>query len=331
MDAACTLQRAYRIFRSKKLTGRLRFELWEKTKAQHAALLAHLTDSNTLSLQGRQLVRRFGLEPSKAIAVDAVDHPLVSDRLWALAAVGFEQAAIRREYDQHVRHRLRARYEELKRENEIRRGSVLPIYSTTTTTIPPLLTSMFTNGLQPLILTRKFKMGLRMVCGLGSDGSSGIFGRLLRLKDLRGARGAKFLARNGTLVQGMDLFNFEEFIHSKHLRYAKASVYQGQWSGIPLFSPLKPHGEGLVIFLDGWGYSRETKMIKLKIYRCAFLPAVSVDASTSDPYCLITCNNKLFRTTTKWGTLHPEYNESFEIDITNPGGELLIEVSFIDG
>ena len=61
-------------------------------------------------------------------------------------------------------------------------------------------------------------------------------------------------------------YSFEEFRRSRHLRYTKASLYQGEWSGIPLFTPLKPHGEGLVVFFDGWGYCREAKMLSLKVY-----------------------------------------------------------------
>ena len=40
--AAWTIQRAFRIYRSRKIAARLRFELWERTKAQHASMLAHL-------------------------------------------------------------------------------------------------------------------------------------------------------------------------------------------------------------------------------------------------------------------------------------------------
>jgi C2 domain len=103
-------------------------------------------------------------------------------------------------------------------------------------------------------------------------------------------------------------------------------MYQGEWSGIPLCTPMKPHGEGLVVFMDGWGFSRELKVVNLRIVRCSHLPAVSLDSSYSDPYCLIYCNNKLFRTTTKWGTLHPHYEETFEMDVTNPLATLRIEV-----
>ena len=96
------------------------------------------------------------------------------------------------------------------------------------------------------------------------------------------------------------------------------SLYQGEWTGVPLFTPLKPHGEGVAVFFDGWGYCREAKMVQLKIFRAGFLPATSIDGMSSDPYIIVYCNNKIYRTVTKWGTLHPRYDESFEIDVTNP-------------
>ena len=78
------------------------------------------------------------------------------------------------------------------------------------------------------------------------------------------------------------------------------------------------------------------------------MPATSIDGSSCDPYVIVYCNNKIYRTLTKvryaepypgrspaapphprpldytpcapyqWGTLHPRYDESFEIDVTNP-------------
>jgi Ca2+-dependent lipid-binding protein len=39
----------------------------------------------------------------------------------------------------------------------------------------------------------------------------------------------------------------------------------------------------------------------------------------SDPYCEINCNGVTVRTSVKWAQLNPEYKETFEIDVTNPG------------
>ena len=72
-----------------------------------------------------------------------------------------------------------------------------------------------------------------------------------------------------------------------HIRYYKSYLYQGQWSGIPLFTPLKPHGEGLLVFFDGWGFAREEKVVFIDLIRCSHLNAADLD--TSDPYVVI-CN-----------------------------------------
>jgi hypothetical protein len=102
------------------------------------------------------------------------------------------------------------------------------------------------------------------------------------------------------------------------------SLYQGEWSGIPLFTPLKPHGSGVVVFLDGWGYAREDKVLYLTIIRCRYLNAM--DISSSDPYCEINCNGLSLQSSVKWANLNPEYHESFEIDVTNPSAILNIVV-----
>ena len=63
----------------------------------------------------------------------------------------------------------------------------------------------------------------------------------------------KALQGTQALVEGLACYDFKQFENSPHIRYYKNYLYQGQWSGIPLFTPLKPHGEGLLIFFDGWG------------------------------------------------------------------------------
>ena len=49
-------------------------------------------------------------------------------------------------------------------------------------------------------------------------------------------------------------------------RYTQASLYQGEWTGVPLFTPLKPHGEGVAVFFDGWGFCREAKMLQVRVF-----------------------------------------------------------------
>jgi len=100
------------------------------------------------------------------------------------------------------------------------------------------------------------------------------------------------------LVKGMGMYSFEEWSKSRHLRYTKvpslpypsspnslphlshpslslsrctkASLYQGEWTGVPLFTPLKPHGEGVAVFFDGWGFCREAKMLQVRLFGDVF-------------------------------------------------------------
>jgi len=102
-------------------------------------------------------------------------------------------------------------------------------------------------------------------------------------------------------------------------------MFQGEWHGIPLVTPLKPHGPGLIVFLDGWGYAQEDKVLYLTIIKCRYLNSTDFDGY-SDPYCIINCNGHSLQTSVKWKNLNPDYYESFEIDVTNPSGELNIMV-----
>lgn len=78
------------------------------------------------------------------------------------------------------------------------------------------------------------------------------------------------------------------------------------------------------MFLDGWGYAREDKVLYLTIVRCRYLNAM--DITSSDPYCEINCNGLMLQSSVKWANLNPEYHESFEIDVTNPSALLNIVV-----
>lgn len=52
----------------------------------------------------------------------------------------------------------------------------------------------------------------------------------------------------------------------------------------------------------------------------------AADAARADPYCLISCNEHLLRTSVMWGNVNPDFYESFEIDVTNPSAVLFIQV-----
>lgn len=177
-------------------------------------------------------------------------------------------------------------------------------------------------GFKRLHFLNKVQSLLRVSFGLIRKSGSSI-------RDIFGSRSLKYLANQKSMVVGLDKYTFEQFHNSRHVRYYKTSVYQGEWTGVPLFTPLTPHGEGMILFLDGWGFAREDKVLYLTIVRlCRDLNAVEFDSS--DPYCDIYCNGHNLQTSVKYRNLHPEYHESFEMDVTNPQAEVVIQVKSHD-
>jgi hypothetical protein len=121
----------------------------------------------------------------------------------------------------------------------------------------------------------------------------------------------------------------KQFGQSPHLRVRDAAVYHGSWSGNPPRSALHrirgkdkayeaslPHGEGLLEFLDGYGCAQEEKTLKITVIRCTDIRVA--DLMSSDPYCRVECNGRVFKTRTKQQNLNPEFNETFEIDVSDP-------------
>jgi hypothetical protein len=150
--------------------------------------------------------------------------------------------------------------------------------------------SYFLTGFEPWSLARRMAALVRIIFGLSPIQQ--MEKPVKQLKDLSGTQGVRYLAQKKSMVAGLDMYAFSEFKKSSHVRYPLISLYQGEWSGIPLFTPLIPHGEGMVIFFDAWGFSKEVKMLKLKIIKCAFLEAVNFDRVSSDPFVEIYCNER---------------------------------------
>ena len=66
-------------------------------------------------------------------------------------------------------------------------------------------------------------------------------------------------------------------------------------------------------------------MLYVTIIRCTNLVVGDING-LSDPYCELSCNNVTIQSSVKYRTLNPEFNETFEIDVTNPAAFLLIKV-----
>ncbi|EGB11313.1 hypothetical protein AURANDRAFT_7645, partial [Aureococcus anophagefferens] len=64
--------------------------------------------------------------------------------------------------------------------------------------------------------------------------------------------------------------------------------------------------------------------LKLTIFRASDIRVA--DLLSSDPYVRVECNGRTFRTRVKRQTLNPEYNETFEVDVSDPAEVLRISL-----
>ena len=291
IDAAWIIQRGWRQYRARKIAARLRYEVWARAADTHRSWVNTLANTGTLTDHANTLYEMLRLKAKKSIFYDEIRHNLDSLRLQAAKKAQVKESKmILKEADEAITHRLQFL--------EAMTAKKMPHFST-----------------GYLKFTRWKK--LKMLYGLIRSGGTSI-------KDLFGPRGAQFMARHNSMVVGTQTYVFEQFKNSPHVRYSKLAIYQGEWSGIPLITELKPNGEGLLLFLDGWGFCEESKVLYLEIVKCRYLNAMDLD--TSDPYCDIFCNGKNLQTSVKWKNLNPDYHEQFEIDVTNENATLNIQV-----
>ena len=78
-----------------------------------------------------------------------------------------------------------------------------------------------------------------------------------------------------------------------------------------------PHGEGCIEFLQGYGVAKEEKVLKVVVIKARDLKAMDSNGF-SDPYVMVECNSKKFKTPYVRRNLHPVWHEVFEIDVTDP-------------
>jgi hypothetical protein len=64
---------------------------------------------------------------------------------------------------------------------------------------------------------RKRQLAIRHLFGLKPRGD-------IRINDISGIKGTKYLAKNESLVEGTDYFSFKQFANSPHVRYCKGAL-----------------------------------------------------------------------------------------------------------
>ena len=195
VSAAWTLQRAFRVFRARKIASRKRYELWLRSAARQWSLLNHFAENNTVNMQAYNVAGIFGIRPAKPVFYDEIRHPFQPPRLTSNVAKESEAVTIKREFEYRYRDRIA-----YLQKCAIIQGK-----------------EYFPTGYEKMTYARKVGQLYRMVFGMKKkttgSGSS----------DLQGSKGVKNLARQ-SLVTGMDKYRFDQFQGSPHVRYYKVSI-----------------------------------------------------------------------------------------------------------
>lgn len=237
--AAWKIQRAYRTSRAKMIVGRKRYEHWKQCIARQQSLVNHLSEANCLSSQGYSAAGFLGLKSYRPIRFDEIRHDIIPGRFSSVLKRPDESKVIKNELN-------------MKQDDRLLFLQKMALINKK---------GFFSTGYEPMTLSKKLSALLQMSYGVFYRGPT-------RLKDLVGSRGMRLISRKESVLRGLDHFDFKQFIGSSHVRYSKVYLYHGEWSGIPLFSQLRPHGEGMILFLDGWGFVREEKVLYLEILKC---------------------------------------------------------------
>jgi hypothetical protein len=303
ISAAWTIQLCYRRYAARKRVKKRRYEVWIRQADAQRSLMNLLESTNTLTAQSYFFTGKLRLRPLNNILYDEIRHTILSSRLIASKFLSQLGPAIRHETE--LKHSHRIKYLEKA------------VVAASSSASAASSSSPFLIGWNRVTTFRKLYFFCRISLGYLNRSA-------LKLSDLCGRKGIREFSKRASVVTGLNTYTFHDFYTSPHVRFPNIQMYQGEWKGLPYFSPLVPYGEGVVIFYDGWGFSREDKILQLTIIACRHLNAT--DVSFSDPFCEIHCNGKNLQTSVKWSNLNPIWNESFEIDVTNPAAVLNIIV-----
>jgi hypothetical protein len=235
--AAMKIQQAYRKYRAIKTVARMRNEVWTRSAAGHNSLIHHLADNQSLTSLGHNFASIFLSKLNKKLAISEIQHRWISIRLLNRLKRSDEQKQLKEEYQQKYKERIGYLQKKALIAND----------------------DYFIKGYETLNTTRQIKLLSFLTYGL-------LMSRGVSLRDMFGRRAIDALRRKKVAVTGLKRYTFEQFKGSPHVRYPKMSIYQGEWTGIPLFTALSPHGEGLVMFFEAW-----VSYIYLHLYKTMLL------------------------------------------------------------
>lgn len=195
VNAAWTVQRAFRVFRAKKIASRKRYELWLRSSARQFSLLYHLAETNTMTTQAYNVAGIFKIRPQKPVFYDEIRHPFMPPRLTKQVARESEKVSIQREFEYRARDRIAY----------LQKAALISGKE------------YFSTGYEKMTFNRK----LRILSNFFSFGFKSKRPATSQDVPTGGARGIKAFSRQPAMVTGMDKFSFEQFHGSPHVRYYK--------------------------------------------------------------------------------------------------------------
>lgn len=193
--AAWTLQRAFRVFRARKIASRKRYELWLRSAARQWSLLNHLAETNTVTMQAHNVMGLLGIRPAKPVFYDEIRHPFQPPRLTSNVTKESEAVTIQREYE--FRYRDRIAY--------LQKCAIIQGRE------------YFPTGYEKMTNLRKLGLLYTMTFGMKKKANAP------GISDMQGSRGVKVLAKQ-SLVTGMDKYRFDQFQGSPHVRYYRVRL-----------------------------------------------------------------------------------------------------------
>lgn len=198
IKAAWTIQRTYRAYRGRKMAAKRRYELWIQSSARQWSMVNHMAETNTLSAQGNTIAGMLRVKPHKPVFFDEIRHAFLPARLMSNAAKPLEKKVIAGEFAQKREDRIKY----LQKCAFMRGKDQL---------------QQFSLGMERMTWNRKIRMFASIAFGLVRKGGSDI-------RDFQGTRGMKFLAKQQSMVTGLDKYCFDQFEGSPHVRYYKVSL-----------------------------------------------------------------------------------------------------------
>jgi len=299
--AARTIQQLARGYMSKVRVAKMRYRHWARLRSKRLAVLRTLDIYNATSVQSARTLLAMGLTNRHNVPI-LYEIPDFPPRIEEAISARTLRRMLNEEFAAKMLRRIAFTevYEERLREGSYRRrirsySSMKVSIASSVTELKKRTTSVIAEKVHARGGGEGFKEKVAMFFG-----------------------GTEFKRTHDERYAWMKRVSLEQFTQSPHARMNGLCLYHGVFKGIvgSKTHPFQPHGEGMAEFLQGFGVGREEKTLHVTIKQARDLRAA--DFNNSDPFVVINCNRKKIKTKVILKTLNPIWNETFEIDVTDP-------------